>query len=510
MIVTYPGYNMGALMEFHFEALREYREENTALFYLVLSTVDMTGTRHETDIAYIERHFHNGAQRDGQSFLKWLHKFGNHSDTGAQDRLQVALAQATLTKHGANITTLEKHCVDILSLWTKVEGNSITSPASFNARLLSSIPADSTGIVGSLRSWFADKITDGASFLMEPETLIDKLIAHARTLGMPETGTTGGNIYTLRSENKCDYCNFNACTAGKDKEACLVFNVKKPIPATCSSGSRSYVATCRAYVTEFKPTSLKNVPTSDIYAKVKELPKKEVQEKKVSEDSVTLISDSDAFEKWWKEANQAPRVSVIGQDVDEFNKWWQEMNIKPFVTVVGSAVEEGGLTTDPPAPEEGGRVRSALPFTGACVNMLTPLRASRAAVGELRSRDRAPLSFPSLASAVAQPFPLTEQPPVLTLRSTLRLTILAHLQDLRAWLYSLDYVPRFLTVIGLLKSIQLLFKSRGPLLRAVVARCGHLRLFLLQLARGIFNRISVTGSRLSFLASTASRALASP
>ena len=64
---------MGALMEFHFEALREYREENTALFYLVLSTVDMTGTRHETDIAYIERHFHNGAQRDGQSFLKWLH-----------------------------------------------------------------------------------------------------------------------------------------------------------------------------------------------------------------------------------------------------------------------------------------------------------------------------------------------------------------------------------------------------------------------------------------------------
>ena len=72
---------MGALMEFHFEALREYREENTALFYLVLSTVDMTGTRHETDIAYIERHFHNGAQRDGQSFLKWLHKFGNHSDT---------------------------------------------------------------------------------------------------------------------------------------------------------------------------------------------------------------------------------------------------------------------------------------------------------------------------------------------------------------------------------------------------------------------------------------------
>ena len=127
---------------------------------------------------------------------------------------------------------------------------------------------------------------------------------------------------------------------------------------------------CRAYVTEFKPTSLKNVPTSDIYTKVKELPKKEVQEKKVSEDSVTLISDSDAFEKWWKEANQAPRVSVIGQDVDEFNKWWQEMNIKPFVTVVGSAVEEGGLTTDPPAPEEGGRVRSALPFTGACVNML--------------------------------------------------------------------------------------------------------------------------------------------
>jgi hypothetical protein len=70
---------------------------------------------------------------------------------------------------------LEKHCIDVLTVWTKIIGNYMY------ARLLSSIPPSSTGHLDSLRAWLADKITDGASFLSEPESLIEKLLAHALT-----------------------------------------------------------------------------------------------------------------------------------------------------------------------------------------------------------------------------------------------------------------------------------------------------------------------------------------
>ena len=76
---------------------------------------------------------------------------------------------------------LEKHCIDVLTVWTKIIGNYMYQPASYNARLLSSIPPSSTGHLDSLRAWLADKITDGAACLSEPESLIEKLLAHALT-----------------------------------------------------------------------------------------------------------------------------------------------------------------------------------------------------------------------------------------------------------------------------------------------------------------------------------------
>ena len=163
IVSAYPGENATTVFSLFQHALVEYREENTAVFHLIMSTIDLNGPRQESDILYIMRHFHDGVNRDGQGLLKWCDSFADHTATGEQDRLQIALANARLDpSSGVTVDRIELHCSRLLSIWTKVSGNDVAAPASFNARLLSSIPPTSTGPLCSLRSWLADKITDGA------------------------------------------------------------------------------------------------------------------------------------------------------------------------------------------------------------------------------------------------------------------------------------------------------------------------------------------------------------
>ena len=42
------------------------------------------------------------------------------------------------------------------------------------------------GTIGSVRSWLAGKITDGAQYLRSPDLLIDALLNHAKTLGLTD------------------------------------------------------------------------------------------------------------------------------------------------------------------------------------------------------------------------------------------------------------------------------------------------------------------------------------
>ena len=160
-------------------AISEYCEENTLIYNLVMSTIYLSGNREETDVDYLARHFHHGIHRDGQGLIGWITGLNGHSDVGVQDRLQTELADAKLKAPPAQVTIpiIEKHCTDLLSLWLKISGNHISSPASFNSRLLSSIPQDCPGALGSLRSWFADKITDRAHCLAEPDGRIDAIIS---------------------------------------------------------------------------------------------------------------------------------------------------------------------------------------------------------------------------------------------------------------------------------------------------------------------------------------------
>ena len=294
MAVAYPGATNGQLCDLLLVALSEYRDENTALFHLVMMTVDFSGIREESDIDYITRNFHSGPHRDGRGFLAWCHSFADHSDVGEQDRLQVKLANFKLTGNDFSLVQIEKHCVDLFSVWKKVAGNDVTAPSSYNARLLSSIPTGA-GQLGSLRSWLADKITDQASFLSDPDKTIDKLIAHARTLGFRETGTSGAlggeMINFIRRKGSCKLCDSNMCD-GKDKDGCFGFNKAKPFPATFAPRNRDFVEVQRKYVELFKPATLKNIRHDEMKAAIA---KATGQTGAVN---AAVISDANAFNAW--------------------------------------------------------------------------------------------------------------------------------------------------------------------------------------------------------------------
>ena len=395
MSVTYPYMSATELYAVWLDALSEYRDENTELYHLVYATIDLSGPREEIDINHIARRFHHGVHRDGQGLLNWLDSFADCSATGDQDRLQTELAEAKLTSSSGTvfIATLEKHCVDTLLLWTKITGNDISRPASYNARLLSSIPSNSTGLLGSLRAWLADKITDGAPFLAEPEMLIEKLLTHARTLGMPQGGSeargSGGLFAVLR--NDCKHCTARVCAAGSKKDDCICFNPRKPVPAEASDGERNFVFTARKYIAacEPKPDSIKNVSLADMKAKTK------------ADSSDASSSPAPAPVAAAAGAAATPIIS----NQAEFNAWFQKsMNTsagtRKVVNVVAPIAEEGGLTPviAKPNPMHDPCVNMIAPpfncadaFTKPSVHMVTPrprgspLRDSRSACSGLRS-----------------------------------------------------------------------------------------------------------------------------
>jgi len=233
-------------------------------------------------------------------------------------------------------------------------GNDISAPASFNSRLLSSIPQGCTGVLGSLRSWLADKITDRAHFLSEPTLLIDALIAHARTLGMPYQGGANSErdrVFALL-KNDCKLCSSRVCTAGEKKSNCLSFNSSKPVPAEASDGERNFVAVSRAYVAAFNPDSLRGLSLNDMKEKIKaKQPDPKQAGPKPTHSATPIISNQAEFDSWFK--------SMMGAGPG---------NLK-VVNVVASCDGEGGLSMG-----LGGRVTADdIPLGDkAVVNMIAP------------------------------------------------------------------------------------------------------------------------------------------
>ena len=59
MAYTFPYMSGREQYSLLMTAINEYREENTLIYNLVMSTIDLSGNREETDIDYLASHFHH-------------------------------------------------------------------------------------------------------------------------------------------------------------------------------------------------------------------------------------------------------------------------------------------------------------------------------------------------------------------------------------------------------------------------------------------------------------------
>jgi hypothetical protein len=95
----------------------------------------------------------------------------DYTSVAEQNKLQIQISNFNLVSGGAmngvsagfgdrkmSVQVIEKHCTDLLALWKKIEGNDISSPASFNWRLLTSISSHLL-LVGQARVSSAGCIT---------------------------------------------------------------------------------------------------------------------------------------------------------------------------------------------------------------------------------------------------------------------------------------------------------------------------------------------------------------
>ena len=152
-----------------------------------MSTIDLSGPRHDGDMKVIALRFHQGPKRDGKGLMEWCESLSDASDVSGQDELQTRLDELKLGMGDENLTALEAHCTNVLGVWEQVHGNDISRPASYYYRLLNCLPKTPFGTpVPTLRNWLAEKIGDQADILANPYDLIERLIKQGKALGMQE------------------------------------------------------------------------------------------------------------------------------------------------------------------------------------------------------------------------------------------------------------------------------------------------------------------------------------
>jgi hypothetical protein len=162
----------------------EWVSENTRLYHIVRKSIDLSGPMQESDLEYITQHFVRGEHRDGKGLLEWLKSHNPSDSVMAQFELNRKVASATLTNGAPNLIALEAHCTTLLSNWAKLVGNSTERPAGFYFHLLRSISeAPDRSKLSAVHQWLAGKVSDGASMLSRPDTVIQERVRHGRTLG---------------------------------------------------------------------------------------------------------------------------------------------------------------------------------------------------------------------------------------------------------------------------------------------------------------------------------------
>lgn len=261
--ITFPDVTGYELFDLYTITEDAWRQANTKLYHLVKGTIDLTGAWADKDNNFITMKFHDGPNRDGLGFLEWCDSFVDVSDVASQDEVQLKVSTMKLENGMCSINKLEAHCTTLLSHWLQIKGNSIESSGTFNYRLLNSLPQTPGTHVGMLRSWLAEKITDGAAFLADPYALIDKMLKHARTLGIndvpgctePEDFKKFNMVHATFNKNDCKFCDCFTCISNKQNGItdCVCMNAEKDI-SKFTGGVQNYIKMARQWISEHPGT----------------------------------------------------------------------------------------------------------------------------------------------------------------------------------------------------------------------------------------------------------------
>ena len=263
-----PTHDARLATTFHQLMAAEWGSANTRLYHLIRKSIDLSGPMEEADLDYISKHFVRGQLRDGMGLLKWLQELNPSDSVSAQFELNRKVASASLSTGTPNLIALEVHCTTLLSNWCKLVGNTLERPEGFYFQLLRSISDAPQGSkLSALHQWLACKVSDNSGMLSRPDTVIQELVRHGRTLHLPDNGSaalalTPSGDKDKKSSNNCSFCASRICRSkdmGNTKKFCLVYNPQKPVPASASDNERTFVFSSRTYVDVVKPDTMKGV-----------------------------------------------------------------------------------------------------------------------------------------------------------------------------------------------------------------------------------------------------------
>ena len=222
------------------DALREYQQENTKLFYMFASSINLDGEWHAIDMEFIQESFVRDTVRDGNGLLRWF--LAKHDIKAPEKQMRLRADLAT-TKFELNmpLTKLLKTLVDALSLWCKIGDNDKNDPVKLNAYyvfVLEKMPTrpPEANLV-RVRVRLAEKVFANAPQLSDVQSTIEDLVAFAKALGIHdghererETVLTMEGLPRLTAaDNDCTFCDLFGCKAKTDIKLCPCLNASVKI-----------------------------------------------------------------------------------------------------------------------------------------------------------------------------------------------------------------------------------------------------------------------------------------
>ena len=130
VVVTYlhKGYSLVQLAAITIHARAEWDSINTDLYFLIRSSLDLSGTHEKDDQEFIHKTFRLSASvRDGVGLFNWIESFVDTTKLSTQSQLRLAVDTAKLSST-ANLDQVETHTRELLRNWLAITTNRVAEP----------------------------------------------------------------------------------------------------------------------------------------------------------------------------------------------------------------------------------------------------------------------------------------------------------------------------------------------------------------------------------------------